>query len=62
MWLLLGPRRVGKSSLLRQCAGGHACVTLNDLDTGARANRDPVLFVRELAPPFVIDEIERLRW
>ena len=58
VWLLLGPRQVGKSSLLDRCADGHAWVTLDDLDTRERANRDPVLFVRELTPPFVIDEIQ----
>ena len=58
VWLLLGPRQVGKSSLLHRCAGGHAYITLDDLDTRERANRDPVLFVRELTPPFVIDEIQ----
>ena len=58
VWLLLGPRQVGKSSLLDRCADGHAYVSLDDLDTRERANRDPVLFVRELTPPFVIDEIQ----
>ena len=58
VWLLLGPRQVGKSSLLHRCAAGHAYVSLDDLDTRERANRDPMLFVRELAPPFVIDEIQ----
>lgn len=58
VWLLLGPRQVGKSSLLHRCAEGHAYVSLDDLDTRERANRDPVLFVRELTPPFVIDEIQ----
>ena len=58
IWLLLGPRQVGKSSLLHKCADGHAYVNLDDLDTRERANRDPALFVRELAPPFTIDEIQ----
>ena len=58
VWLLLGPRQVGKSSLLHRCADGHAYVSLDDLDTRERANRDPVLFMRELTPPFVIDEIQ----
>ncbi len=58
VWLLLGPRQVGKSSLLQKCAGGHAYVSLDDLATRERANRDPILFVRELTPPFVIDEIQ----
>ena len=58
VWLLLGPRQVGKSSLLHRCAGGHAYVSLDDLEARGRANRDPLLFVRDLAPPFVIDEIQ----
>ena len=58
VWLLLGPRQLGKSSLLHRCSKGHAFVNLDDLDVRARANRDPVLFMRELRPPFVIDEIQ----
>ena len=58
VWLLLGPRQVGKSSLLHRCASGHAYVDLDDLTTRERANRDPALFVRELRPPFTIDEIQ----
>ena len=58
VWLLIGPRQVGKSSLLHKCASGHAYVNLDDLGARERANRDPALFVRELKPPFVIDEIQ----
>ena len=58
VWLLLGPRQVGKSSLLHKCACGHAYVNLDDLTTRERANQDPALFVRELHPPFTIDEIQ----
>ena len=58
VWLLLGPRQVGKSSLLARCAQGHVYVSLDDLATRERANRDPVLFMRDLTPPFVIDEIQ----
>ena len=58
VWLLLGPRQVGKSSLLHKCAGAHAYVNLDDLATRERANQDPALFVRELRPPFTIDEIQ----
>ena len=50
VWLLLGPRQVGKSSLLHVCASGHAYINLDDLSTRERANRDPALFVRELRP------------
>ena len=58
VWLLLGPRQVGKSSLLHKCASGHAYVNLDDLTTRERASQDPALFVRELRPPFTIDEIQ----
>ena len=58
VWLLLGPRQVGKSSLLHRCSGSHAYANLDDLDVRERANRDPVLFMRDLRPPFVIDEIQ----
>ena len=58
VWLLLGPRQVGKSSLLDKCADGHTCISLDDLGTREIANRDPALFVRDLAPPFAIDEIQ----
>ena len=58
VWLLLGPRQVGKSSLLHRCAQGHTFINLDDLGVRERANRDPVLFMRDLRPPFVIDEIQ----
>ncbi len=58
VWLLLGPRQVGKSSLLDRCSKGHAFINLDDLEVRERANRDPVLFLRDLDPPFVIDEIQ----
>ncbi len=58
VWLLLGPRQVGKSSLLKHCAGARRFVDLDDLDTRARANQDPELFMRGLKPPLLIDEIQ----
>lgn len=58
VWLLLGPRQVGKSSLLRRTSPDHAWVDLDDLEVRDRANRDPVLFMKELEPPFVVDEIQ----
>ncbi len=58
VWLLLGPRQVGKSSLLRRASPDHAWVDLDDLEVRERANRDPKLFMRDLEPPFVIDEIQ----
>lgn len=58
IWLLLGPRQVGKSSLLRRCAGRRTVIDLDDLDVRARANQDPELFMRGLEPPLLIDEIQ----
>ena len=58
VWLLLGPRQVGKSSLLKRCAGTRRFVDLDHLDVRARANQDPELFMRGLKPPLLIDEIQ----
>jgi predicted AAA+ superfamily ATPase len=58
VWLLLGPRHVGKSSLLQHCGPGRQYINLDDLATRARANADPVFFARELRPPLIIDEIQ----
>lgn len=57
--LLLGPRQVGKSTLLNHCVPPSTQkVELDDLDTRTRANRDPALFSRELGVPLLIDEIQ----
>lgn len=59
VWLLLGPRQVGKSSLLKKCAGKtRTYINLDDLQVRQRANEDPVLFLKDLRPPFIIDEIQ----
>lgn len=57
--LLLGPRQVGKSSLLARCVPSSTQkIELDDLDTRTRANKDPILFSRELKVPLLIDEIQ----
>ena len=58
IWLLLGPRQVGKSALLHHCGGKRHHVDLDDLLVRARINADPILFARELALPLTIDEIQ----
>jgi uncharacterized protein len=58
VWLLLGQRQVGKSSLLKRCGTGRQYVSLDDLSTRMRATRDPVLFARELALPLILDKIQ----
>lgn len=59
VWLLLGPRQVGKSSLYKRCAAlDRQYINLDDLQVRERATRDPVLFLKELKIPFTIDEIQ----
>lgn len=58
VWLLLGPRQVGKSALLKHCGAQRQYINLDDLATRTRANDDPILFARELRPPLIIDEIQ----
>lgn len=59
VWLLLGPRQVGKSSLLLRCADpARQIVHLDDLATRTRAIQDPVLFAANLRPPLLLDEIQ----
>lgn len=59
VWMVLGPRQVGKSSLLRHLASSdRILVDLDDLATRGRANADPVLFSQNLQLPLTIDEIQ----
>ena len=57
--LVTGPRQVGKTTLLEQCAqAARAFVTLDDLDERDLARRDPALFLQRHAPPLTIDEVQ----
>jgi predicted AAA+ superfamily ATPase len=57
--LMLGPRQVGKSSLLNRCVSAETHrIELDDLEVRTRANQDPVLFSKELKVPLLIDEIQ----
>jgi predicted AAA+ superfamily ATPase len=59
VWLFLGPRQVGKSSLPRSCAEPtRQIVNLDELVTRGRAHRDPALFAADLRLPLLIDEIQ----
>lgn len=59
VWMVLGPRQVGKSSLLRHMAEpGRIIVDLDDLTVREAANRDPALFAKDLRLPLTIDEIQ----
>lgn len=59
VWMVLGPRQVGKSSLFRHMAEpGRLVIDLDDLLVREAANRDPALFARDLRLPLTIDEIQ----
>ncbi len=58
IWLLLGPRQVGKSSLLQKCGPKRQLIDLDNLDTRARANNDPELFAQTIHLPCIVDEIQ----
>lgn len=58
-WLLLGPRQVGKSSLLAHHAGpDRMTISLDDIGVRQRANQDPYLFAKSIRLPVTIDEIQ----
>jgi len=57
--LLLGPRRSGKTTLLKQRFPGYAYATLDDLDILGWARSDPKGFVQSLGRTAIIDEIQR---
>ncbi len=57
--LVTGPRQVGKTTLLEQCAeAGRQVVTLDDLDQRDLARHDPALFLQRYQPPLIIDEVQ----
>ncbi len=61
VWLLLGPRQVGKSSLFQHQAQhdpSRQFITFDDIATRSRATQDPVLFMKGLKPPICFDEIQ----
>jgi predicted AAA+ superfamily ATPase len=58
--LIIGPRRSGKTTLLKHRYPNLHYVTLDDLDYLDLAKRDPKGFVASLGPRAVIDEIQRL--
>ncbi len=57
--LIVGPRRVGKTTLVKKIDIGNEYLTLDDPATFAAAKTDPVAFVRGL-PSATIDEVQRV--
>lgn len=58
--VVTGPRRAGKTHVLRQLFPGAQYVLLEDPDTQARAKSDPRTLLEELRPPVLFDEIQNV--
>src|SRR5206468_4194830 len=58
--VLTGPRRAGKSTLLRRLFPQAQYVLLEDPDVQNRARSDPRTLLAELKPPVVFDEIQNV--
>jgi predicted AAA+ superfamily ATPase len=58
--LVIGPRRAGKTTLLRQRFQSWPYVTLDDLDHLDWAGKDPKGFISHLGGRGIVDEIQRL--
>src|SRR5271166_4960837 len=56
--VLTGPRRAGKTTLLRQMFPRASYVILEDPDMQARVRSDPRTFLESFAPPVLFDEIQ----
>lgn len=56
--VVTGPRRAGKTTLLRKLFPKARYVLLEDPDIQARIRNDPRAFLDELQPPVVFDEIQ----
>ena len=56
--VLTGPRRAGKTTLLRELFPRAQYVLLEDPDTQGRVRNDPRAFVEEIRPPVIFDEIQ----
>lgn len=56
--VVTGPRRAGKTTLLRSSAPKANYVLLEDPDIQERIRRDPRAFLESLHPPVILDEIQ----
>jgi hypothetical protein len=56
--VVTGPRRAGKTTLLRHVFSKAQYVLLEDPDIQGRIRSDPRTFLEELRPPVVFDEIQ----
>jgi hypothetical protein len=58
--VLTGPRRAGKTTLLRRLFPSASYVLLEDPDVRDRARSDPRALLEELRPPVLFDEIQNV--
>jgi hypothetical protein len=58
--ILTGPRRSGKTTLLRKCFPKAAYYLLEDPDIIARVRSDPRSFLEEIRLPAILDEIQNV--
>ena len=57
--MITGPRQVGKTSLLEECAkDNRKYVSLDSSEKRTLAQNDPSLFLQRYKPPVLIDEIQ----
>ncbi|MCL2207887.1 MAG: AAA family ATPase, partial [Fibromonadales bacterium] len=58
--LVNGQRQVGKSTILQNLAKGtkRAYVSLDDTRLRRLAQEDPYLFLQQMPPPIIIDEVQ----
>jgi predicted AAA+ superfamily ATPase len=57
--IVTGPRRAGKTTLLRHLFPGATYRLLEDPDVVARIRSDPRAFMEEIRPPAILDEIQK---
>ncbi len=58
--ILTGPRRSGKTTLLRKCYPKASYYLLEDTDLIARVKSDPRSFIEDLRLPVILDEIQNI--
>lgn len=56
--LVTGPRRAGKTTLLKKLLSKASYYLLEDADVISRVKADPRSFVEEIKPPAILDEIQ----
>ena len=58
--ILTGPRRTGKTTLLRKCFPAASYYLMEDTDMIARIKSDPRAFMDEIRLPVILDEIQNV--